>query len=166
MNNTEDRLNSAFNLTEKKKYSEALDIVNSVISENSEWFKGYHEKAKVYARQKLWNDAVETVDEAIRLNKNEPMLYFSRARWLIQSQLFYEAVHDLTRLIELENSLNDTYYLESAYFFRALASSYLGNHQDVLIDCEKVRDDYSMYTLNKPHSKTDLVLLATKQLGK
>ncbi len=166
MSNAENRLVSAFYLTEKKQYSEALDIVNSVISENPEWFKGYHVKAKVYARQKLWNDAVDTVDEAIRLNKNEPMLYFSRARWLIQSHLFYEAVNDLTCLIELEEKLNDTYYLESAYFFRALASSYLGNYEDVLADCDKVRDDYSMYTLNKPHSKVDLVSLATKQLGK
>ena len=162
MNKAEDRLNNAFNLTEKKKYSEALDIVNSVISENPEWFKGYHEKAKIYARQKQWNDAVEAVDEAIRLNKTEPMLYFSRSRWLIQNQLFYEAVDDLTHLIELEKKLDDTYYLESAYFFRALASSYLGNYEDVLADCEKVRDDYSMYILNKPHSKVDLVLLATR----
>ena len=157
MNNTGNMLKSAFYLTEKGKYSEALDVVNDVISERPEWFQGYHEKAKVYARQKLWGYAIELIGEAIRLNEREPMLYFSRARWLIQSRLFIEAIDDLSRLIELEEELNDTYYLEAAFFFRALASSYLGRQKDVLVDCQKVQDGYSTYILGKPHSKDGLV---------
>ncbi len=153
----DNKLEQVSRFTEKRQYSAALDSVNSIIDVNPECYKAHYEKAKVFAHQMIWVEAIECVSVAIQLNENEPMLYFSRARWFVQSQRFHEAHDDLTQLIELENKLNDTYYIESAYFFRALASSYLGNYEDVLNDCDNVRDDYSIYILNKPHCKSNLV---------
>ena len=108
MNSLEEKLKGVFSLTEKKKYTEALELVDSVIDDCPERFKPYHEKAKLYARQKLWPEAIDAVSQAIELNNGEPMLYFSRARWHIQNQSFHDAYDDLTRLIELERKLDDT----------------------------------------------------------
>ena len=79
--------------------------------------------------------------------------------------MFLHAYQDLTQIIILEEELSDDYYLESAYFFRALASSYLGKYQDVLSDCMYVRDDYVTHILNKLQSKKDLVQHAKSHIN-
>ena len=160
----QDELKQISKLKEQRKYDQALDIVNELLIYEPDFFRLFHEKAKIYSLQRKWCLAIELVGQAINLNPNEPMLYFSRARWLIQNQEFFEAHDDLSKLIALEHRFEDSYYLESAYFFRALASSYLGDYKSVMQDCNHVRDDYSTYIIGKSHSKGSLVELAVKSI--
>ena len=161
----DNQLKEVFSLTEKRKYLDAHELVDQVLESNPNWYKPYDQKAKVYARQGKWAEAVESVGDAIELEPKNSALYFSRARWLIQCELFSDAYNDLTQIISLESILSDSYYLESAYFFRALTSSYLGNYRDVILNCEYVRDDYVTHILKKLHSKKELLENAKRNIN-
>ncbi|HSB95440.1 MAG TPA: tetratricopeptide repeat protein [Spongiibacteraceae bacterium] len=152
-------------LSEKRQYLDAIVVYSALIENAAHSYQVFNKRAHAYAMSGDWKKAIEDIDAAITLNPNEPAFCFSRARWLLQGQQFLESISDLNRLIELEKIHNDTYYLESAYFFRALAYRYLNSPIEVINDCANVSEDFSLYALNGVQSRKDLVSWANEVLS-
>ena len=119
-------------LYEKRRYSEAHDLCDDAIKDNQNDFQAYHDKAKLFAREKKWEDALSYIDRAIAL-ANEPVLFFNKARWLLQHNCYKETIESsLLGLAACEES-SFYYYEQSLLFFKAYSE--LKCHD--IVSCQK-----------------------------
>lgn len=160
------QLETALSLAERQQYEEAISLCCEVISHDDSCYKAYNSRAKIYAQMRNWAKALNDIDTVIKLKPNEPAYYFSRARWLINTENFEDAISDLTKSIQLEKELDDEYYLESAYFFRAFSYCQFGKDTQAIEDLKFVRNDFSVYLLGKVHSKQELTKACKIKAGK
>jgi tetratricopeptide (TPR) repeat protein len=150
-------------LADAQQLDEAIQLCSRLIDSEPNLYDAFKQRAHLFARIGKWTSAIEDITRAIELNSEEPAFYFSRARWHIQAKEFVEAIRDLGEVIDLEKYHSDTYYLESAYFFRALCHRGIGRPDLVLKDCENVSEDFSTYTLGVIQQKSELMQWALEK---
>ena len=69
------------------------------------------------------------------------------------------------RYRELEEHFGNTYYLETAYFFKAVAHSYLEKPEEVLKALGKIRDDFALWTRGGLLKKEALAMQANEVIN-
>lgn len=151
-------------LIDARQYREAGTILDMIIAEEPNEPLAWRERAFLRHRVKHFEEALSDIEMAIFLDVQEPSFHFTRARWLIDGLRFAEAIEELNTCLDLELSLNHTYYVEACYFFRAIACIYLGLYDECLEDCARVREgDYHFWSLNRLYTKAELIDCATRR---
>lgn len=141
-----DKLRRAYEIAmESENYEQAIAICDQVIRDHPTLPDGVRERAAIYARMGDYSRAITDIDAAITLDPTEPDYHFFRGWWHLVIGNFDEAVEAETTAIEVGNKKSGHPFRESAHFFRAVAFSQQGKFEEVLSDCEMVRDDYLIY---------------------
>lgn len=150
-------LKNASYLAKQKKYDEALQICDEYIACNRTCREGYKKRSYVNALMKNWKDAIKDVSIFIDSGSNHPGDYFSRGRWQLHIGNLKNAVSDFTKALEIENKNNLNYYSETVYFHRAKVFLMLKEFSKAIEDCQKVRDDFTIYLLGKIITRNDIL---------
>lgn len=125
-------------LSRNGNYQEALNICSKFIEENFECYEGYEARSAIYFRQGSHDEALADIAKVIELVPNKPSPYFRRGRWRIKIGDNAGAAADFSKVIELD----DGYFGETAYFYRAEAYLRCKEYDKAIEDCEKVSGDF------------------------
>jgi len=142
----------------------ALAKYDRLLSENPGQPRILKERAWIYAGRKDYFRAIVDITAALAITPRDPGLYYVRGGWHFSIQNWQEAIDDQTRVIELEKELDHSYYLETAYFHRAVSLAQLDKFEEALSDCEHLDDDFITYLDGYEISKTDFVRWANENL--
>lgn len=123
---------------EKKDLDSALRILHEGInvfpfSENL-----YFCMSTVLNKKKEFKSAFKALNKAIELNSEFITAYFKRGMWNLDRKLFKESLQDFTYVINKK----DLYYLEAAYFLRAICYMYLKKYQLSFLDYKMLSDRF------------------------
>jgi tetratricopeptide (TPR) repeat protein len=147
MNEINTKLERAYKIANQENdYDAAIAICNEVIAEDPSSPEGLNARARIHELSGNLEDAVEDITHVIQIDPNEPDYYFNRGRWHLGLGNLSEAVADETKAIDLGVEKDFHYYDECAYFFRAAAYLRLRRYEEALSDCERVEDDFIMYS--------------------
>ena len=127
----------AFKLYLDKNYSEAINLLQSLLEDNMECAKCYRILAYIYDAENKFNLAEENHILAVKYSLNNASFYLARASFYFKNSLFMDAIDDYSHIINNYNVLYRDISLDTAYFERSLAHCCLGNFNKVLDDFNK-----------------------------
>ncbi len=156
-------LNNVLELAKKNHFDEALSICNNYIDYNKNPREGYAKRAQVFAIKNELENAIADINSIEQIGLANSGDYFSRGRWKLMLNDLLGAIKDLTSSIELEAQNNESYYMESSYFYRAVAYVFSDEKEKAISDCKHVRDDFQVYLKGGIHTKSDLLKLCNNQ---
>jgi tetratricopeptide (TPR) repeat protein len=125
-------LESAIIEIERSNYSNALDIIDAVISNNKKYALPFDLKGMVLTKLKYYDQARIAFDEAIRINPNFGSAYVNYGLLEQQSNQGQLAMSYFDRSIEVQPDLS------KAYFARALLNQKLGYNEAAIKDYDKI----------------------------
>lgn len=101
------------------KYSENIDIINTILAKNPENYSLLEKKYKIIEDKKLLNESNEeniiyTLNKLISLNPNTDKYYIKKAELFIEEKNYLEALHTLDEWIKLV----DTNKADFLYIFK------------------------------------------------
>jgi len=123
-----------------KRYDDAIEILNKGLATYPKSVKIYREKANIYYRREDYDLAFESLNIALELSSDKISLYFTRARWEFELELFEKSIEDFNKIIEA----NDTYFIGTAYNYRAIAFTHLKKYKEALEDYYKIPEDHDL----------------------
>ena len=146
-------------LVKDKKYSDAIDQLNTLIASVADNEPYLEYRAWIYSyRIRNFEKAIQDYTTCIQMRPDSSKLYYQRGVILERTKQYIEAVKDLTTCIQYDNHNLD------AYFSRAVCKSSLGDYQgecndyDVIISKveadNQLRHEFIMATVynNKGYS--------------
>jgi len=157
------KIEQAIKCSESRDFEDAIKLCTEAIIISSDKRKAYKERSFIYAKMKLWDKAIEDVTHLIDSVSKEPCDFFTRGRWLLAQSNWKQAIEDFTTVLSIEEEINNTYYSESAYFFRAVAYLYKREYEKAIKDCFNVRDGFSIYLLGSIKSKEEIIMEAKRK---
>jgi tetratricopeptide (TPR) repeat protein len=103
--------------------------------------------------------AIQAIDGAIAVTSGspEPSDYFDRGRWLLELGRLSESISAFSKVIDLSERHEDSYYLESAYLHRAVAYGRAEKRREAISDLQQVSQDCACFALGKIHTKEALI---------
>ncbi|MGH1375978.1 MAG: tetratricopeptide repeat protein [Alphaproteobacteria bacterium] len=154
--------NSSFSdLYERKRYVEAHNLCDGAIRDDECDYRAYHNKAKLFARERKWEEAFSLIDKAISINK-EPVFFFNKARWLLELGYFDNVIECAESGIQVGIDNSYYYYEESLYLLKAYSELQLNLIDDCLTSLKNVRGEVSIRIDRKMCSKEDIVSSISK----
>lgn len=159
-------LKKAYNLAKQGDFKQALVICDGYIETYPKYREGYKQRSYIFAKMKLWDRAIQDADTLINLGIEEPDDYFSRGRWKLMLGGYESAIQDLTKVIEIESDFDEKYYSETAYFYRANAYLMISRYNEVINDCEHLRDGFEIYFMGQVVKKEELIMKAKKEISR
>jgi len=128
-------------LCKAERYNEAIEMLNKGLSIYPKSGNIYRAKANtLYYYIEDYNLGLENLNIALELSSDKISLYFTRARWEFELELFEESIEDFTKIIEA----NDTYFIGTAYNYRAIAFTHLKKYKEALEDYYKIPEDHDL----------------------
>lgn len=121
-------------------HGEALQICNNIISEFPDYYEGYEKRSYIFHQMGDHENAFKDIEEVIRIVPGEPAPFFKRGRWKLNLGLYNEAIDNFTKVIDFGSD----YFIDAAYFFRAIANFYIKKYEKALSDCDNVPDKYHL----------------------
>ncbi len=131
-NKVDRKIAEAMVLAKRKKYTEALNIIDVEIANNSSSAKLYALRAKIYEAMEQYEAAFESYNAAIRLRNNNSGYYADAAQLAVRIKKYDVALDDMNRAVRLDPYRLDL-YLQRAAVFR-MAGRY-----------DEARDDLNFY---------------------
>ncbi|MCX6257015.1 MAG: tetratricopeptide repeat protein [Bacteroidia bacterium] len=101
-NKQEQALADANYLLSNKKYNDALETLDNLLSQKKKFSEGYYLRAKVFELLNDDKNALTDYSEAINNNKNNPGYYIDRAKLYIRLEKYQQALADLNKALDLE----------------------------------------------------------------
>lgn len=117
----------------------------------------YYLIAKIESLEFETEKALHYINKALELDSDNLEYLFNKSRWLINKEKYLETVEVLTDLLAIEKSLNQKYFTETAYFYRAIALCKLGSYVHSREDLSHVRDDMRLFVFGSLCSKAELL---------
>lgn len=142
------------------KYAEALALCEVILEQYPDSYEVYEARSEVHYRMGEYENAMSDLEYVIKLMPNEVSPIFRRGRWKLNRGDYEGAIADLSRIIESGSA----YFLDSAYYFRAVALLCCGEYSEALSDSAHVPDDF--FIGPNMMSKSELIHKATKGLSK
>ena len=99
---TEKQLYQAGRLIDKEKSSQALFVVDQILSMNNNIADAHYLKSVVFFDAKDFQGALQSVSNAIKIKKTNPNYYEQRATINTELKNYDEALADINKLIRLE----------------------------------------------------------------
>jgi tetratricopeptide (TPR) repeat protein len=90
-------------------------------------------------------DALSAIKKAIEIDREEPAYHFNISRLYMEVGAFCNAVETLSECIETSGRIQNDYYLEACYLYRAYCHLRIGHLADAEQDLERVTDDAKVW---------------------
>ena len=119
-------------LIKRKKYTEALNIIDPEIVRNSSSAKLYAIRAEAYAAMEQYEAAYESSSAAVRLRNNQPVYWADAAQLAVRIEKYDQALDNVNQAIRL-----DPYRLD-LYLQRATVLRMAGRY-------DEARNDFNFY---------------------
>lgn len=98
-----------------------------------------------YAMAKMPADSLSAMKRAVEIEPGEPAYQFTISRTYMEAGEFRDAIETLSRCIELSDGLQNDYYVEASFLYRAHCHHKLGSLADAEKDLERVTDDARLW---------------------
>jgi tetratricopeptide (TPR) repeat protein len=157
-----EKLADAAALLKEGKYQEAIDICSGIILEESDCYAAFSARSRIFHDLGKHEDALRDIAKLIELRPNSPCAFIERAAWYLELGDDQLAVSDADFVI----ATGDEYFINTAHFYRAVASFNLGQKQNLMDSCDKLPLDFKSYVKTWRHggrllTRNDLVRFAT-----
>ena len=160
-------LKSAYDLARKSQYDQALEICDWLIEEKTTEVAGYRERAAIKEHMDDLDGAIGDLKEVISRFDKEPADFHALGLLLLQSGATTEAIEAFGQAISLGEELENHYYTDSSYLFRAEARLKLNDPEEALVDVERLPDGYKAYVPGSGmRSKEDIATQANAALAR
>ena len=119
--------------------AQALAMVTAAIAKDKRDYEGYEKRSEIlFSKKRLFKAKIDNT----RVSKFKPLAaspHFRRGFRQIECADYYDAAFSLTKALKLDNG----YFRDTAYFYRAWCYLNLGMIVNAKTDLVKVPDDYS-----------------------
>jgi tetratricopeptide (TPR) repeat protein len=132
-------------LVDQSNYEGALRLCNEVIAEDARSFEAHSERARINHQLGRPTEALLDLQVLIELRPESPTAYLRRST--LNMELGYDslAIEDLTFVI----ASGEEYFLDTAYFYRAVAYLNLSKKELAMKDCQKLPHDFAFFVRTK-----------------
>jgi tetratricopeptide (TPR) repeat protein len=134
----------------------ALGLAKDLVARFPATGRSWNKLAHAHAMANGHTDALSAMKRAVELDPDEPAYQFNVSRMHMKVGEFCDAVDALSRCIELSDSLQNDYYVEASYLYRAHCYLKLGRLVDAERDLERVTDDARLW-MDGLLSKADML---------
>jgi len=149
MSKSEDTINKKIEdiarLRKEEKYEEALQVCNEMIAEDNECYAAYSKRSHILHGLGKYSEALRDLGRLIELRPDGPTAYLQRAEWYLEQGDDKLAMDDLDFVIRT----GEPYFIDTAYFYRAVACLNLGHKAEAIDACLKLPDDFK-YQIETP----------------
>jgi tetratricopeptide (TPR) repeat protein len=161
-----EKLADAAALLREGKYQEAIDIYSCIIFEESDCYAAFSARSRIFHDLGMHADALRDIAKLIELRPNSPCAFIERAAWYLELGDDQLAIGDADFVI----ATGDEYFINTAHFYKAVASFNLGEKQNLMDSCGKLPLDFKSYIKTLRHggrllTRDDLVRFATTLCG-
>lgn len=146
----EDALAEAQKLTHDGHHADAMIICNELIDLNPDKYQAFELRSSIYRKLNDFSASVLDIDKVIALIPDSAAPHFRKGRYLTTMGRLNEAVEAFTKAIELDNG----YFGETLYFYRAEVLLQLRDYKGALYDCQYVAPNYTERCFNGQPSRT------------
>ncbi len=143
------------------EYENAMNLCDGLLDDDPNNAKALHDKAKIYARLKDWDNACLFLEKAIN-SKQEPVFFFNKSRWLINLKDYDEAISSIEKGIKTGKHKSFYYYEQSFFFMLSYIYFLQKNNSEAVSLLEKVSDEHSMWIDDGLQSKEKILSLILK----
>lgn len=123
----------------------ALDLAKDLVARFPTTGRSWQRLAHAYDAKKMHADALLAIKKAIEIDREEPAYQFNISRLHMRVGAFCNAVETLSRCIDTSVRLQNDYYLEACYLYRAYCHLRIGHLADAEQDLERVTDDATVW---------------------
>ena len=123
-----------------KNYEESLKILDKGLLLFPDAFELYAEKSTVYNRLKQREKAFQCLNKVLELIPNHIPTSFRLGRWLLEDGEYDSSIKYLSIVIESK----DNYYLDAAFYFRAISFLKLKLYKKAMKDYIQLPDNYML----------------------
>ncbi|MDR1864155.1 MAG: tetratricopeptide repeat protein [Bacteroidales bacterium] len=128
-NAAEQQAAEAMTLVRRKKYAEALEVIDKALANRSSSGKLYAVRAKVYEAMESYEPALESYQSAIQLRGNDPALHAGASEMAVRLKKYELALEHAQRAVRLDPYRLEG-YLQRAAVYRLL-KQYEEAHKDI-----------------------------------
>ena len=134
----------------------ALGLAKDLVARFPATGRSWNRLAYAHGMARRHTDALSAMKRAVEIDPGEPAYHFNLSRVLMDVGDFGDAVDALSRCIELSDSLQNYYYVEASYLYRAHCYIKLDRLVDAERDLERVTDDARLW-MDGLLSKADML---------
>src|SRR5574340_918665 len=139
------RVQEVKRLADADRLDEAVASAEALVTDFPTEGEAWRCQAYVFALRGEHERAIGAISSAIKRNSVEPHYYWTRGKYLLEAGDNEAAIRDLTETLRLSDEQNSDYYREAAYLLRAEANLRLRRYDNARRDCERVRDEASIW---------------------
>ena len=121
----------------ERNYGKALEIIDEALKHYPDSYELFEKQGSSFYFMQEYDKAFSSIERVMTFLPDEIAPYFKRGRWKFELGRHVDAINDFTKVI---NSL-DEYFLEAAYYYRAMSYLYRQQYDKALNDCSHVNDD-------------------------
>lgn len=162
----ESKLKRAFQLSEQRDYSAAIELCNEVLNDEPGNAAAFRQRAFVFARMNRLAQALDDMSAAASLSPLDPNDDFFQGYWSIDLGRASEAIGFLTKVLEYETANETGHFSETARFFRAAAYIACKEGGRALDDLSFVREDFRTFLQGRLVHRTELQQAALSLRGR
>lgn len=123
----------------------ALDLARDLVNRFPNIGRSWQRLSHAYNATKMHADALSAIKKAIEIDREEPAYHFNISRLYMEVGAFCNAVETLSECIETSGRIQNDYYLEACYLYRAYCHLRIGHLADAEQDLERVTDDAKVW---------------------
>lgn len=127
-------IKAAETLFKNGAYTEALDLCTELLKASPDSYQAFELRSSIRHRLGDTVGAIDDIDEILRLMPQSSAPHFRKGRYLLASGQPEEAISEFTKAEKLDNG----YFGESIFFYRAEAQLRSGDYLGAINDCDKV----------------------------
>lgn len=132
-------LTAAKQLSKEDALLEALELCNQLIENQPNSYEGYELRSSIFRRLGDLDKALWDLDHVIELLPTSAAPHFRKGRYLMMLSRCGDAAKEFSEA----EALDDGYFGDVIFFYRAEAFLRMGEYDKCLQDCRSMRSDYS-----------------------
>lgn len=134
----EKKLEDVDSFLDAEKLEEAIEVCNEIISMDDACYMAYSRRGDILFMMGRRLDAFCDLDKLMKLRPECPSAYYVSAKWNLEIGNDRAAIDDANFVIRS----GEEYFMNMAYFFRAIALHNLGDQVAAEKDCLLLPDDF------------------------
>lgn len=144
-------------LTATGRHTEAVGILNDLVSEHPRRVEPYFRRAMARDALRDRVGAVADLTAAIAINPAEPASFYFRGRWRVEDGDYSGAISDLRQAIAADEAEGSSYYAGSARLCLAVSYFLAKQFKQCELACRGISTDATTYLAGRLWTISDLV---------
>lgn len=132
------KINEIDRLRKLKDFEGAIRICDEMISDDASCYAAFWKRCNIFRALGKFSEAFADLERLLEIRPNDPTAYVQRAEWRLELGEDQLALTD----IELVLKTKETYYLDTANFYKAIALLNLGDKAAANAVCLKLPADF------------------------